>query len=465
LEIVETIMALTDTTLEKPKLSAKRKLSDSFLAKHGPAPLGKRITIWDTTPGFGCRITDRGTISFFVMRRRAGERKGKPIRIVLGPHGPRWSVQAARERAKAYLHELVAGIDPRERERKQVDADQQERAHAFRAVVDLYQTRHLQHLDRGLDAWRYIDRELLWPDDERVSWRDRPITKITADDVQERVEAIRDRGKKEAARRLYEVTRGFFVWAKKQRRYKLGELPTNDVDPIGILGKKAMRKTILSDEYLRALWRATNKLGYPSGPYIKLLLLTAVRRKEAASASWDEFSITGKDDDAWIIPAARMKMDAPHIVPITSDIAALLKDGSIPRFSSGKFVFSSSGGQRAINGFTSLKDRLDKLMLMELRALAEERGEDPAKVALTSWRIHDIRRTVRTQLSALDIPEGNTVRELILAHRRPELHEIYDQHAYFREKKFALEEWAKRLKGIVEPTSPVNNAAMLSAKA
>jgi len=45
-------------------------------------------------------------------------------------------------------------------------------------------------------------------------------------------------------------------------------------------------------------------------------------------------------------------------------------------------------------------------------------------------------------LSAIDIPEGDTVRELLLAHRRPDMHEIYDQYAYFREKKFALEAWA-----------------------
>jgi integrase len=447
---------MTGTDEEKHSLTRKCRLSDTFLDKQRPAPPGKRITIWDTTPGFGCRITDQGTISFFVMRRRGGERKGRPIRIVLGPYGPRLSVQAARVKARAVLDELTSGVDPRERERKEREAEERRNASTFRAVADLYHVRHLQHLDRGLDWWRYIDNEILWPHNKRDSWKDKPITKITADDVHARMEAVWERGYRESARRLYEILRSLFVWAKKQRRYHLRYLPTEDIDPIAILGKKVRRKTILSDEYLQALWLAAGKYGYPAGHFVKLLLLTAVRRNEAAGARWDEFSFNGANEDAWIIPAHRMKMDAPHIVPITSAMAELLKpkidedDDGVPRFTEGPFVFSNSAGRTHIRGFTGLKEKLDKLMLKELRKLARARGEDPGKVEMSAWRLHDLRRTVRTHLSAIDVPEGDTVRELILAHRRRELHEIYDQHSYFNEKKIALERWTQRLRRIVE---------------
>ncbi len=103
------------------------------------------------------------------------------------------------------------------------------------------------------------------------------------------------------------------------------------------------------------------------------------------------------------------------------------------------------------------------LMLKELRAFAKARGEDAVNVELVPWRLHDLRRTVRTHLSAIDIPEGDTVRELILAHRRSDLHEIYDQYAYFDEKKWALEAWARRLMRIVEPPTPAQNVVALSA--
>ena len=66
----------------------------------------------------------------------------------------------------------------------------------------------------------------------------------------------------------------------------------------------------------------------------------------------------------------------------------------------------------------------------------------------------DIRRTVRTHWSAIGVPQGHIVRQLMLAARRPELYEIYDQYAYFEERRIILQEWAKRLKNIVEPESP-----------
>jgi hypothetical protein len=102
-------------------------------------------------------------------------------------------------------------------------------------------------------------------------------------------------------------------------------------------------------------------------------------------------------------------------------------------------------------------------MLEELQKIAKRRGSDPTKVKLESWRIHDIRRSVRTHLSAIEVPEGDIVRELILAHRQPHLHQIYDQHLYFEEKKTALDRWAARLRGIVEPAS--SNVVQLSARA
>jgi hypothetical protein len=63
--------------------------------------------------------------------------------------------------------------------------------------------------------------------------------------------------------------------------------------------------------------------------------------------------------------------------------------------------------------------------------------------------IHDIRRTVRTRLSAA--PVEDCVRELVIGHTQKGLHKVYDQHAYLEEKKRALEWWAARLRDILEP--------------
>ena len=67
---------------------------------------------------------------------------------------------------------------------------------------------------------------------------------------------------------------------------------------------------------------------------------------------------------------------------------------------------------------------------------------------LPPFVIHDIRRTMRTGLSTLPVPD--LVRELVIAHTRPGLHKVYDLHAYESEKRHALDLWAKRLRDIID---------------
>jgi hypothetical protein len=75
--------------------------------------------------------------------------------------------------------------------------------------------------------------------------------------------------------------------------------------------------------------------------------------------------------------------------------------------------------------------------------------------------IHDIRRTVRTHLSAL--PLADLVRGLVIAHAKPGLHKVYDQHAYLEEKRHSLELEAARLRAIIE-LAPDNVLSITMAK-
>jgi hypothetical protein len=65
---------------------------------------------------------------------------------------------------------------------------------------------------------------------------------------------------------------------------------------------------------------------------------------------------------------------------------------------------------------------------------------------------------VRTGLWALPVPD--LVRELVIAHTKPGLHKVYDQHIYLDEKRHALELWAGRLRDIVQPV-PANVVKLL----
>jgi len=54
--------------------------------------------------------------------------------------------------------------------------------------------------------------------------------------------------------------------------------------PSQVIGPKRPRDRILTDEELRALWNAAQKMDYPNGRLVQLLVLTGQRRGEIAEA-------------------------------------------------------------------------------------------------------------------------------------------------------------------------------------
>jgi integrase len=168
-----------------------------------------------------------------------------------------------------------------------------------------------------------------------------------------------------------------------------------------------------------------------------MLILTGQRRSEVADASWSEFDMTQR---LWTIPAKRMKMsenpDDDHEVPITEDLMRLLK--ALPRFTRGDHLFSTTFGERSVNGFSKAKERFDKIV-----------GPIP------HWTFHDLRRTMRTNISPLAIEEH--VRELMVAHAQPGMSKVYDKWKYREEKRAGFGLWHARLAGILaaEPASNV----------
>ena len=98
-----------------------------------------------------------------------------------------------------------------------------------------------------------------------------------------------------------------------------------------------------------------------------------------------------------------------------------------------------------------IKRDLDRRMLRTLKAMARRRGEDHHAVTLPNWTNHDLRRVVRSGLSALRVPHN--VAEAVLAHKPPGIVGTYDIHEYQDEKREALEAWAQHLAKITNPTA------------
>ena len=256
------------------------------------------------------------------------------------------------------------------------------------------------------------------------------------------IDAAVARGAEYQAHNLLGHIRRLFNWAIARGVYGLQHSPCDRLRPRDLIGKRAMRTRVLSDDELRVFWRAAAAMRYPWGPFFQLLLVTMQRRGEVAGARRREIDLAHA---LWTIPAMRMKMDAAHVVPLPP--LAMRLFASIPSFAKGDLLFSTTFGAKPIAGFGKAKRELDGLMLSELRKTAAESGSDPEKIKLEQWGLHDLRRTGRTALSALAVPE--IARELVIAHAKRGMHRVYDQHAYLAEKREALSLWEGRLREIM----------------
>jgi integrase len=416
----------------------KRVLTDKFIKALKAAPAGKRLEYWDAkTDGFGVRVTDKGAKSYVLFKRWPPTMV--PARRLIGSADV-ITLADARNVAAEWARLIALGKDPKaEKEQARLE-EQRRRQVTFAAVAEQWFVDAVRRQRRGKSVEREVRAEFF------PLWATRPITSVTTLDVRT---AIKDKAKAAPAqaRNLLGHLKLLFGWAIDQHCYGVTDNPAAVLKPDKLIGKKVVRKRVLDDHELRAFWRAAVRTPYPYGPLFRLLLLTGQRERVVADARWSEIDLAKRQ---WVIPAERMKTDEPFVLPLTDSIVEILE--TLPRFKKGDCLFSTAWGARGVNGFGWAKTLLDRRMRKTLRAMARQRGDDPGNVELKRFVLHDLRRTMRTGLSALPIPD--TVRELLIAHKQQGMRAVYDQYKYGAEKLHALELWEQRLRGIVEPPKP-----------
>lgn len=404
------------------KNQKKKGLNDRTLKALKPAAKGKHYDQKDDiVPGLAVRVSETGRKTFVLVTRYPGSKN--PTRRALGTYGE-LTLEQARIKARGWLETLRKGMDPAIEAERRKAAELRRQENSFAAIVEAFITEKLSGERKGEEVERDIRRVFI------PAWGKRPISDISALEVRNLIVSYKDRPYQ--AHNLLGYARRLFNWAIDQQVYGLESSPCDRLKPKALIGEKQSRNRVLADDELRAAWEVAETTSYPYGPLFRLLILTGQRKSEVAEARWSEFDFEKK---LWIIPADRMKADAAHVVPLNDDTVRLIK--SLPRFNNGDFLFSTTFGRKPVNGFGNAKVRFDVAMKAEL-------GK-----AIPNWVIHDLRRTVRTHLSAL--PIGDLVRELIIGHTKPGLHKVYDQCAYLDEKRHGLDLWAQRLRGIIEP--------------
>jgi len=407
----------------------KKRLTDRTLK--ALKPTGSRYDVMDAdVPGFGVRVSEKGQRTFILIARYPGS--SNPTRRALGEY-PAISLEKAREKARDWRAVLRKGLDPKAQEEGFRRGELRKHETTFAAVADDFLERHVRGQRKARDTEREIRKELIGP------WGNRPIASILREDVVTLVEAIARRPAPYLAHIVFGHIRSLFNWAINRGAYGLETSPCDRLKPSALIGPKQPRQRILTDDELRALWAASETIGYPFGPLYRLLLLTGARKSEVSGARWPEFAL---DKKVWLVPPERFKSNATHLLPLSDQAIATLND--LPRFTKGDHLFSSTFGEKPVAGFSKAKTRLDALMAARLSA---------------PWVIHDIRRTVRTKLASLRVPD--MVAEMVIGHGRKGLQRVYDQHTYESEMREALERWSNHLQSIVEP--PPDNIVKLRA--
>jgi integrase len=124
---------------------------------------------------------------------------------------------------------------------------------------------------------------------------------------------------------------------------------------------------------------------------------------------WSEVRENGT---LWVIPGERTKNGAVHDVPLSGPAQKLLE--GLPRLGGAEYVFTTTG-KTPVSGYSNAKERLDAVMLQLARDDAAARGEEPDRVQVQPWRLHDLRRTVASGMARLRQPVH--VIEAVLNHR------------------------------------------------
>jgi integrase len=196
---------------------------------------------------------------------------------------------------------------------------------------------------------------------------------------------------------------------------------------------EAPKDRILSDDELRAIWKATETKS-DFNRIVRLLMLTGCRRDEIGGAKWNEI-----DGSLLTIAENRTKTSISHEVPLSELAIAHLPERREGRDS----VFGE--GREGFSGWSRSKARLDRAIARP----ADETGNEP-RPCMPEWGLHDFRRTLSTRLN-----EAGTdphVVEAILGHAgaRRGVAGVYNRASYREQKSAALAAWARMIAAIVE---------------
>ncbi|MCK7331464.1 tyrosine-type recombinase/integrase [Enterobacter bugandensis] len=194
-------------------------------------------------------------------------------------------------------------------------------------------------------------------------------------------------------------------------------------------GKEQGRKRALSREELMMFFRALRNgrgISRENELAFKIILALGVRKMELCAAEWSEFDLS---NEVWHLPGSRAKNGDDIDIPLPQPVIEWIKEIRLFAGDS-RWLIPARRAQTA-----SHISRATLNMVMP-SVMKEMSGVEP-------FSIHDLRRTMRTQMAGLGIDP--LIAERCLNHKIPGIEGIYNRHQYFNERKAALAQWADLL--------------------
>lgn len=391
----------------------KQKLTTKFIENIKANARKRQDFRDDLMPGLVLRVSTTGTKTFCLHKRL----NGKMRRLTIGRFGV-LSLSDARERVRQVLLEVDSG---RFEERTGIEVEVRK---TLGEIIPEYIDKHAKVHNRD---WKNKASLL----GKFTDLHDKGIDRIKRSDVVKACDTIHKTAPVSANRALAHL-KHLMNWCVDR-----GMIDASPIVGMKPLTKETSRERVLTHDELRLLWAACDAEGYPFGDCMKLLILSGQRRAEVAEMRWSELDMERR---LWTLPSSRAKNGKQHTVPITDDMLTVLR--RVPRYLTSDFVFTTTG-KTAISGFGRVKSRLDKAMA---------KGTAP-------WVIHDLRRTLSTNLAMLGVPQPVT--EALLNHKTGVVSgvaAIYNVYSYGDEKRAALGAWSLHLAGVVRSVDVYSEA-------
>jgi integrase len=358
-------------------MGKRLKLSEKVLRNAEPLE-GNSHQIFDTEViGLAAKVQSSGTRAFTLDYRFAGRQR----RMSIG-RWPDWSVTAARERAKELRRMIDEGQDPLAAKEDLREAPR------ISDMIDRYIREHLPKLS-PTNAGDQVSmlKKMLAP-----AWGNRLVTDITKSDVAKFLDFVAEgrprpckrkpnnrarklQGHKPTpirANRMGEVLRKMFTLAMEW-----GWRADNPAQGFHRRLENARERFLSPEELVRLAATLDASVDQRAASIIRMCMLTGARVGEVRTARFEQFNL---DYAIWSKPAATTKQRKIHRVPISQDVAAIVRQRQllVPRGSQWVFLGDVAG--------------------KPVREVRRFWGKIQKAADLPDVRIHDLRHTFASLL-------------------------------------------------------------------